>query len=1140
MSSSWLERRRIRKNESTYCELVAQGQLAAAFELYEKNLAASAAEVSKPLRTLYHVSRWIAEPNEDNFMRLWDLASEAGKTSQVARAGAIVQRLSRQLRLAEILHRRDGARIDEQPGTPADEPDAQSVAIEQLAAAILECERFGASTPSADRNNAAEVDLARRVLGILPAHDALPAPSAVHAHLLVWARLTAGQPERLCQNEPALAVLAEEEKQTVRLAAALLWGKVAVAEGNMKNALAALGLVGELGGSGRREAAVIDWGLNAFEHNSAAAIKLFAAQSDAEGGAVPTLITFGLSLASFRNGQLAEGRELLAKLEASATQVPAAVVSQELHWQSCVLSALSYLAATREWPTPSDGGVADGGSKTDDVGGYLAKLGLSADAPSNVVGEHERKYRQKLRADFKAKSDALLDRRTKGKISNNEYQELKEALAADLHHEERQISELKNDYRERKTQEQQPAKGGAPVAPLESSKEQELKAKNRTLWTAARQSIAPLLDRLANAPAQWSWWAPLLTGLIAYTDHNVTLNLDEIARFAAAIEHVESPTARTRLREIEASLISRANAVEQASLLIREKRYRELHEFNASVLSHFAESIPAPVRAAVQMTLWNADPTYDPLPELLRVPVQPADEALIGRCINEVKLARAMGQLAQCLGPQSTAAPPAFERFESAGAEGASLASLAAALLHIRDDKLEAAVADLSQITEDSQDPLVVYARFYVAWRQGDGDRCLAQLSKSNNDNPFLRRQHHAALVAARALSLLEALKNDRLDEAVAVLKAAAANDLGDPALLRMVVSIVPWLMQHQMTPAARKLLHGVRQELPQDAAATADHKLYPLHWACLAFEPLLTAQLGQYSACMESADRVIAAALPKHAVFGEPEADTQMLAWCKLLRIEAELGLSTTTANDEMKLRWRSLQRALEDRERIVPTRAGAALCSADLRTAFGALDGHDSRRIHLAGTLRSAARTGSRPARPVPGARDRQVAIAPQRACGFLGGAASWQSHAGPPNLSSGASAHLRRAHTARGSIGHARGGLGRRCRDDGGTDATSGSVAVRSGRPAGRRCRQAPQPYQRRRQDSRDNQIAARAEIRCAHRAGREGNLDRYGGRPDTGGSRDRKTLRLLQDQEYRGDGVGRHQYRQRPQHRRMGAR
>jgi hypothetical protein len=930
--SSWLERRRISKNESTYCELVTQGQLAAAIEFYERSLAANAAEVGKPLRALYHLSRWIAEPNADNFIRLWDLASAADKTSQVARAGALVQRLSRQLRLAEILHRRDGARLDEQPGTPADEPDAQSVAIERLAAAILECGRMGAGTRPVESADAAEVDLARRVLGILPAHDALPAPSVAHARLLVWARLTVGQPERLYQDEPAIAVLAEEEKQAVRLAAVLLSGKLAVAGGDMKNALAALGLVGELGGSKRRDAAVIDWGVNAFEHNSAAAIKWFSSQSGADAGAARTLIGFALSLASFRNGRLAEGRELLARLDGSATPLPASVAGEDLHWQSCVLNALSHVAATREWPGPgSDAADGGGDSRTDGVHGYLAKLGLSADAPSNVRDEHERQYREQLRADYKARDDALLERRSKGKISKSQYQEQKETLLADLRHEERQVTELKNDYAERKTRE--PARGGIAAAPRESSKDQEIKAKNRTLWTAARLNIASSLDRLANAPAQWSWWAPLLTGLIAYTDHNVTLSLDEIARFAAAIEHVESATARTRLREIEASLISRANAVEQASLLIREKRYNELSQFNASVFSHFADSISAPVRAAVHMTLWNADPAYDPLPELLRIPVQPADEALIGGCISEVRLAHAMGQLAQCLGAQSPAAPPAWEQFESAGSEGASLAGLAAALFQIRDGKLDAATADLSRIAEESHDPLVVYTRFYVAWRQGDGGRCLAQLSKTNNDNPFLRRQHPAAVIAARALSVLEALKHDRLDEAVAVLKAAANNDLGDPALLTMLVSIVPWLMQHQMTLAARKLLHGIREELPPDAAAAADHRLYPLRWACLAFEPLLTAQLGQYSACMATADRVIAAALPQRVAFGESEADAQMLAWCKLFRIEAELGLSTTMPTDEMKLRWRSLQRALEDRagelSRLEPVRPYALLIS-------------------------------------------------------------------------------------------------------------------------------------------------------------------------------------------------------------------
>jgi hypothetical protein len=113
----------------------------------------------------------------------------------------------------------------------------------------------------------------------------------------------------------------------------------------------------------------------------------------------------------------------------------------------------------------------------------------------------------------------------------------------------------------------------------------------------------------------------------------------------------------------------------------------------------------------------------------------------------------------------------------------------------------------------------------------------------------------------------------------------------------------------------ARKLILRLRRELPREAAGAAEHDLYPLHWAGLALETLVTAQLGQFTACIESAESVIGTARPRQPAFRSHDADEAMLAWCKLLRIEAELALSTTTADEELKMRWRSLRRALEDR---------------------------------------------------------------------------------------------------------------------------------------------------------------------------------------------------------------------------------
>jgi hypothetical protein len=105
-----------------------------------------------------------------------------------------------------------------------------------------------------------------------------------------------------------------EDRKAIRLAAGLLWGKLAVAQGNMESAQKALRLVEELAGTQRREEAMIAWGLNAFERGAAPAIEWFSSHTDGQDGTAPSAARFALALAEFRNGQLSEGRALVERL----------------------------------------------------------------------------------------------------------------------------------------------------------------------------------------------------------------------------------------------------------------------------------------------------------------------------------------------------------------------------------------------------------------------------------------------------------------------------------------------------------------------------------------------------------------------------------------------------------------------------------------------------------------------------------------------------------------------------------------------------------------------------------------------------------------------------------------------------------
>lgn len=879
--ASWSDRKAIEKNEDAFANFLAQRQLAAAVEFYEKNLSQFPSDVSKPLRAAYHLCRWLTKPSDDNFIYLWDLAAQAPKSGQVARAGAAAYRLRRHLELAYSLRRRDADGLDQQPGSAADDTDAPSAAMERLAAAVLECSRpatnGGASDPAA---------LARRVLAVLPDAAALPTSSLAHARLMAWALLTTGQAQRLCGNEPALAAFPDDERKRVRTAAALAWGKSAVAAGNLQGATAALKIIAELGDATARDRALLDWGTGALAHQPDNAIKWFAAQRGEAGAASPPIL-FALALASFKVGRHAEARELLETLKQAAP-------GEALQYQTLVLSILSHLASTREWAAPSRAQHA-----------YLTTLGLPASASTTEIEAAEEAYRAKVSEDYKATSRTLNERKKKKEITKEDSDAEREKAEAEANHKRFHLSELKRDYQS------EPADIAGDGA-RQSTDLEDLKVKNRALWNGVKAKIAPLIEQLAAAPPQWSWWGPYITGLIAYVDRNATLDPDAIARFVAAAEHVQSATARNRLREIEAILTSRANAVQRTTALIREKRYPELREFAATVLAHFAESIPSNVRAVVHVALWSEDRSYDPLPALRQIPTGPANEGLIADCIAEVTLFRAVGQLAADLQSRSSAAPPALDQFAGAGPDGMRLAALAGAVAHIRNGANVLAASLLDQIPDDTGDPLVAYLRFYVLWRQGDSRGALAILDRSAG-NPFLQRLRPEDRAAVRTRALIQALEGDRLDEALDLLKSGS--DVARPQVLSMLTGFVLWLMRDDKPLLARKLILRLRRDLPPEAAGAAGHNLYSLHWGTLALETFVTAQLAQYTACIESAESIIGASPPGRPAFGRHDADNAMLAWCKLLRIEAELALSTTTADAELKMRWRSLRRALEDR---------------------------------------------------------------------------------------------------------------------------------------------------------------------------------------------------------------------------------
>ncbi len=226
--------------------------------------------------------------------------------------------------------------------------------------------------------------------------------------------------------------------------------------------------------------------------------------------------------------------------------------------------------------------------------------------------------------------------------------------------------------------------GGARPEQVEAARD--LRVKNRSLWGALRPRLNDIINRLPALGEEGTWKRNLLVGLVAYVDSSVTLNAADLASFSTAVERVESALARTKLKRIEGALVARAKAVEEAVALVRRKDYARLRDLKVTVLDSLGESIPPLVRVAVCLTVWQGDPTYDPLPELQRVTPQPGTEAVLAEAVRQVQVTQALARLREeCRSTETTGpALPAPQLFASFDPEVGHRAATAAAIVHLR------------------------------------------------------------------------------------------------------------------------------------------------------------------------------------------------------------------------------------------------------------------------------------------------------------------------------------------------------------------------------------------------------------------------------------------------------------------------
>jgi hypothetical protein len=437
---------------------------------------------------------------------------------------------------------------------------------------------------------------------------------------------------------------------------------------------------------------------------------------------------------------------------------------------------------------------------------------------------------------------------------------------------------------------------------------------SRALWKTLREQLTPLVRQLADFAPEVAWKGHLLAGLIASVDNETPFDMPRLVQFSAAIDRVDSRPARSHLKTIEAALVTRVKATDEALDLMATGDARRLRELKGSVLDPLGDIIPPLVRAAVYITLWNADPTYDPAFDLRRIPVDSSNEAQIRECSRHVQIAGTLRRLAMELVRPGTSAGvlPSLEPLAALDPSLARTGRVAVALILTRRGEFPAAVEVLPEIGEGDDRQLLGFLHFYLAWSQGDLAASRRLLGSELAQNPFVKRPDQLEL-AVRTRALCQALQDDQADVAWEQLCELGRHS-GLSQLPRMLVCLVARLITGGQSQQARMLLNRARlgeHGLSRSGDATAPDRP-PWAWTCQVLECLVAAQLAQYTVCSDLAVQLTGAPPPADSGFGGPQENKQMLGWCGLVRLESEIAQATHTA-DQLAVGWRAVRRALE-----------------------------------------------------------------------------------------------------------------------------------------------------------------------------------------------------------------------------------
>jgi len=462
---------------------------------------------------------------------------------------------------------------------------------------------------------------------------------------------------------------------------------------------------------------------------------------------------------------------------------------------------------------------------------------------------------------------------------------------------------------------------------------QEILVKNRALWRSLRSRLEALAEQLSGLPsASLAWRGHLLSGLIAYVDSGRQLDQAELERFSSAVASMGKEPDLAGLRSIEAELVNRAKATEEAARLIRAGAHDELLALYETVLLPLGEAIPPLARAAVVMTLWDHGRLSDPASALPRPPLSPEIDRRIDACNHQIRVRETFTLLTrQCMHAAASSAEhplrlPSLTPLAEA-ADHRRLGALASAVIHLCQGHGSAAlgtVPPLSNTLEDSDRSLIAYVVFRAAWAVGDLEAIQRSMTAGARSRWLPRRRRIRRAVEARCL--LAALETER--ETVVLDYLTSHRDSGKD-LTRPVISLVSALLEAGRPGEAAALIElakrvhtagnaDIRGAADETGPAEAADSSGVIPRTLAFLEGLVAARRNLPMAALTAFEQFLKDPAPPASGWGGSQEALQAAGWARLFRLVAELRLSID-AGDELAARWPTVRRSLESQAAVL-----------------------------------------------------------------------------------------------------------------------------------------------------------------------------------------------------------------------------